>query len=458
MHKPESSAGGPRRQLSLLDATCIVVGIIIGSGIYKTTPAIAANVPSFGVLICVWLAGGLISLIGALCYAELATAFPHEGGDYVYLSRAFGRRAGFLFAWAGFWVIRPGNVGMMAFVFAEYAQKLWALPLGGDSRWAEMSYALAAVVVLTALNLLGVRSGKWTQNVLSIVKVAGLLAIFAVAAFWQSDAAGAAPPSPASGSSSGNLQLAMVLVLFTYGGWNDVAFVSAEVRRPERNILRCLLLGVAVVTLVYVLVNVAFAHVLGGITGVANSKVPAADTLERMLGVTGGRLMSALVCVSCLGAINGMLVTGARIYYALGAEHRLYAWLGTWNARFDAPLRSFSLQLLTTMALIAGFGSYAKGFDRLLVFSTPVFWAFIFMVGVSLFVLRFHPPAGQGVQRVPLYPWTPLAFCLSAAFLFSASFSHALTQDSSEAYWAIGLLAVGVILSFFDPPRGRTTK
>jgi amino acid transporter len=173
--------------------------------------------------------------------------------------------------------------------------------------------------------------------------------------------------------------------------------------------------------------------------------------MQAMFGDVGGRLMSALVCVSCLGAINGMVLTGARIYYALGAEHRLYAWLGKWNARFDAPLRSLLLQLAVSLALIVGFGWYAAGFEKLLNFTAPVFWAFIFMVGVSLFVLRHKEPNRPNVQRVPLYPWTPLAFCISAAFLFESSFIHALGHGSQEANWALGLLAAGLALSFFDP-------
>jgi amino acid transporter len=304
------------------------------------------------------------------------------------------------------------------------------------------------------MNVLGVRSGKWTQNVLSAIKVLGLLAIFAAALFWRPDSNGpnaGVSGAAASGANIDGLRIAMVLVLFTYGGWNDISFVAAEIKQPERNLLRSLLLGVGVVTLVYVLVNVAFAHVLGGVEGVAKSSVPATDVMHVMFGDAGGRLMSALVCVSCLGAINGMVLTGARIYYALGAEHRLYAWLGKWNARFDAPLRSLGAQLAVSLALIVGFGWYSAGFEKLLNFTAPVFWAFIFMVGVSLFVLRHKEPNLPNVQRVPLYPWIPLAFCITAAFLFDASFLYALGHGSQEANWALGLLAVGVVLSFIDP-------
>jgi amino acid transporter len=452
MTKREKTAGAPKRQLSLLDTTCIIVGIIIGSGIYKTTPYIAGNVPNASTLLLVWIAGGLISLVGALCYAELATAFPREGGDYVYLTQAYGRRVGFVFAWSEFWILRPGNVGMMGFVFAEYAKSLYALNLGAQGqRYDELVYAAAAVTVLTALNLLGVRSGKWTQNLLTGVKVVGLLVIFAVALFGAPEA-GASQSQVQAPPIKYSLSTAMVLVLFTYGGWNDVSFVAAEVRDPGRNLLRALLLGVGIVTLIYVLVNLAFLRVLG-LEGTAASPVPAADVVQRTLGAAGSRFMSALVCVSALGAMNGMTFTGARIYYAVGEEHRLYSWLGRWNARFDTPLRALGIQFAVTLALVILIGRRADGFETLLMYTTPVFWAFIFLVGVALFVLR-HKQADTGqVFRVPLFPLTPIIFCAAVALLCYSSIDYAIKHHNTESLWALAIVGLGVVMSFFDPKR-----
>lgn len=453
MTKREKTAGAPRRQLSLLDTTSIIVGIIIGAGIYKAAPLIAQHVAGPGPLLMVWIAGGLISLVGALCYAELGTSFPREGGDYVFLTQAFGRRLGFLFAWSEFWIIRPGNVGMMAFVFAEYARSILPLGLGeAASRYDEIAYAAGAITVLTVLNLLGVRSGKWTQNLLSGIKVVGLLAIFVVALLAAPATAQAEAHPPTLDEV--DYPLAMILVLFTFGGWNDVSFVAAEVRDPRRNLLRALLLGLGVVTLIYVLVNLAFVHVLG-FEGTRTSDVPAADVLQRTLGDSGSRLMSALVCASALGAMNGMMFTGARIYFALGREHQLYAWLGRWSARFDAPVRALVLQFLVATALVLLLGRHADGFEKLLVFSAPVFWAFITLVGVSLFVLRRKQPDTAEVYRVPLYPLTPLVFCASTAFMCYSGINYARYAGSWECLWAAGILALGVVMSFFDPRRRR---
>ncbi len=197
---PPSAA--PRRQLTLFDSTCLIVGIIIGAGIYRTSPEIAKLTPNVAWLMGLWLLGGLLSLIGALCYAELATAYPKEGGDYVYLTRAMGRRVGFLFAWCQLWIVRPGSIGLMAYAFAEYANRIWPRAEGQSAGYVLVAYAAGSIVVMTAINILGVREGKWTQNILTTVKVLGLAAIVAIGLL---SAGPVAPSTVWRGSSNGGL-------------------------------------------------------------------------------------------------------------------------------------------------------------------------------------------------------------------------------------------------------------
>lgn len=441
------SSAAPKRQLTLLDSTCIIVGIILGSTIYKSTPLIASCVPGPAWLVGIWIVGGVLSLIGALCYAELATAYPHDGGDYVYLQRAFGRPMGFLFAWAQLWVVRPGSVGTMAYVFAQYANELWKI---GEGPLPLMLYAAGSVVVFTAINLIGLRQGKWTQNVLTIVKVVGLIAIFAVGVVFRSP--DAIPAAAGATVRADSLYLALIFIFYAYGGWNEMAYVAAEVRDPRRNILRSLVLGTIAVTTIYVLVNLAFLHALG-YGGTAKSEAVAADVLRLALGNWGGRLISALICVSALGAINGMLFTGARITYAMGNEHRLFAALGRWNAGRDTPVWSLLIQGLVTLALVVGFGWTKAGFDALVIFTTPVFWIFFLLVGLSLFVLRFREPQTPRPYRVPLYPVIPILFCGSCLFMLYASITYAVQNRSAEAFWSIAILAIGFIMSLYtrDP-------
>lgn len=438
----------PARRLSVWDCTSIIVGIIIGAGIYQSSPIIAQSVWGPWMLVGVWLLGGLVALIGALCYAELATMFPHAGGDYVYLTRAYGRRVGFLFAWTELWVIRPGGVGAMAFIFAQHARELWPLQLGGDALGV---YAVSSVAVLTGLNLLGVSGGVWTQNLLTAVKVVGMAALF-IAGLLAPGANDASATTPPTDAPSPDFALAMILVLFTYGGWNDISYVAAEVRNPHRNILRSLVLGLAAVTGLYLLATWAFVHALG-FEGLQNSDAPASVMLAATMGGGGATLINTLICISCLGAINGMLFTGSRIYFALGADHRLYAWLGRWSARFNTPARSLLLQAAVTIGLLLTFASNHDGFKRLVIFTAPPFWLFFFMTGVSLFIFRKKTPEVARPYRVALYPITPLLFCASCLFMLYSSFDYAWEHRHPEAIWTLAALAAGVVVSFFDPAK-----
>jgi amino acid transporter len=442
----------PKRQLTLFDSVCVIVGIIIGAGIFETTVDVAKSSASGWQLMTAWLLGGAISVIGAICYAELATSFPREGGDYAFLTLAFGRRAGFLFAWCEYAIVRPANVGMMAFVFARYASQLWPISIAaGRPQLGFIVYAAAAVIALTGLHVLGVRAGKWTQNVLTTVKVLGLLLIVVIG-LSVVPSVQPASAQPVADSTGGSFRIAMVLVLFTYGGWREISYVAAEVRDPRRNLFRSLLLGVAIVTIVYVLVNLSFLRALG-LEGMANSEAIAVDTVRPRLGSYGAGAIGVLVCISCLGAINGMLLTGARVNYALGTDHRLFSWLGRWNARLDTPLSSLLVQGAITLVFVVGFGWYANGFVRLLQFSAPVFWWFIFMVSVALFLLRYRRPDAMRPYRVPLYPWVPLVFCLSSAFMILASLEYALSDGSYEALLTVAVLSVGLVLCLFDRSR-----
>jgi amino acid transporter len=443
----------PRRQLTLLDAASLTVGIIIGSGFFVAAPDVARSAGGAGAMLAAWAVGGTVSLLGALCYAELATAYPRDGGDYIFLTRAFGPRTGFLFAWAGFWIVRPGNVGAMAFVFARYAQELAPLKLRGSAAAGALAYACAAVTVLTAVNVLGLRTGKWTQNLLTAAKVLGLLAVCGAGLVLVAPA-GSGPARTAGITSSSGFARAMILVLFAYGGWSDVACVAAEVRDPRRNILRALLLGTLAVAAIYLLGNLAFLRGLG-YEGVAGSKAVAADLLRRLGGDWGARAAAAvslLICVSCLGAINGMVLTGARIFYAVGADHPAYRWLGRWDESRGTPGRSLTAQALVTLAWVAGFGLYENGFERLVLFTAPLFWLFLMLAGASLYVLRGKEPDVPRAYRVTGYPLTPALFCLSSAYMLYASLTYAIREGRTGGVWAAAVMVAGVVALILQPP------
>jgi amino acid transporter len=433
----KQTADQPPALLGLWDVVSIIIGIVVGAGIYETPPLVFQRVSSPEVALAVWAVCGLLAFIGALCYAELATTYPRSGGDYVYLGRAFGPWLGFLFGWAQLAVVLTGSIGLMAFVFADYARKLWDLaPAGGTA------CAAAAVVALTLLNVLGIVVGKGAQNLLTTAKVLGLGGILFAGFYWPAPPTGAAYAPPEKTS----LGVALILVLYTYGGWNDAAFVAAEMRDGARNIPRALLLGTAAVTALYVLVNAAYLWGLG-FEEARQSRAIAADVLARALGFRGQRGMSLLVMVSALGGINGMIFAGARVYSSLGADHPLFRWLGTWSRGRDAPVGALVTQAVICLAMIGLFGTGRGqeladraftglglepvshdgrgGFDKLLTSTAPVFWLFFLLTGLSLFVLRERDPHLPRPFRAPFYPYLPLVFCATCAFMLYSSVQFA---------------------------------
>jgi basic amino acid/polyamine antiporter, APA family len=412
-----STAGKPSRQLNVFDSVCLMVGIIVGVGIYEAVPLIARSLPDTAALIGVWVLGGALSLAGALCYAELASAYPEEGGDYVYLRRAYGEWAGYLFAWSTFLIIRPGSIAAMAFPFGDYMANLWesrAAPAAAHC--TGVVFGAAAVTALTLINCMQIRAGKWTQNILTSLKVIGLIMILGVAFFA---AGGERPQAAAAAFELSGFGLALILVLFTYGGWNEIAYVAAEVREPQRNILRALVLSVALVTVLYVLVNALFVYVLG-YAEVAQSHAVASDTVGAVLPAVGPMLISVLISLSALGAINGLIFSGARVSYAFGRDHRLFGLLGKWSSSRGTPVAALLIQGGLSLAVII----FAGSFGRTVVYTTAVVWLFFFMTGLAVFVLRKKDGGVERPYRVWAHPITTLIFCVSALYLAYSAFVY----------------------------------
>ena len=422
----------PRKELSLFDSTCIIVGIIVGAGMYEMAPEIAGAMGSASGTMLIWLAGGLLALTGALCYAELATAYPRQGGDYVYQTRAYGRWAGFLFGWSQLAIVRPGDIALMAFVFGTYARTLYE-PFAG----CKVLYAAGAVVLLTAVNILGVREGKWTQNVLTVVKAAGLLAIVCAALFAP---APAAEPAPQGGPSSDSVKLALLFVLFAYGGWNEMAYVAAEVKNPARNIVRALVIGTVGVTVLYLLANTAFLGTLG-YKGMTASKAVATDAVATVFPDAAGRAVGVLICISALGAANGLIFTGARISYALGTEHACFRPLGRWHARLGTPVWSLLAQGGLSLAIVL----LARSFINTIIYSAPVVWLFFLATGLSVFVLRAIDPETPRPYRVTGYPVTPALFCACSGFMLYGTASYAWAWKPEALAVCTGVLLTGAL-------------
>src|SRR5579875_49554 len=471
-------AGSTHAPLGLWDVVSIMIGIVVGTVIYETPPIVLQNVAGPWEALTAWALGGVMSLVGAFCYAELAATYPRSGGDYVYLTRAFGPWLGFLFAWFQLSVVRGGNIAMMSFVFADYAAAIWTVPF--EWKWA---WAGAAVLCLTVLNLLGVVFGKRTQNVLTLAKVIGLSGVLVVGFASESHLLGSSEASLSRSRGSEelpSLATAMVLVLLTYGGWNDAAFVAAEVRGGPRGIVRALLIGTVAITLLYLLLNVAFLWGLG-FDQARQSHAIAADLLEQRLGPWGARAIALLVMISALGAINGMLFSGARVYASLGVDHPVFAWLGRTHQRTRTPWSALVVQSAISLGLIGVVGTpegragvngmlmYAGlepvewkghgGFEVLSVVATPLFWLFFLFSGLSVFVLRQRDPHLPRPFTVPLYPELPLLFCSICAYMIYAGTTYAQSIHLSGGLFVVtGVLTAIALLLYRVSQRMHTTR
>lgn len=421
----------------MVDAIALIVGIVVGAGIFRTPSLVAANVTDGSIFLLAWIFGGLVSFIGALCYAELTTCFPHAGGDYHFLTRAFGKKLAFLFAWARMSVIQTGSIAVLAFIVGDYLTEIYNL-----GYYSSALYAALVVVTLTGINIVGVKLGTATQKLLVVLEALGIIIVL-VAGFFFAQPAAAVYTTDASTASHGSsaLGLAMVFVLLTFGGWNEAAYISAELRSGRRGMAKALLISIFIITAIYVLVNLAFLKALG-LEGVAESTAVGSDLMRISFGEGGVVLIGIIVSIAALTSANATIFTGARTNYALGRDFRVFRRLGSWHAKTSTPVNAFITQGIIALGLI-GLGIITrKGFETIVEYTAPVFWFFLFMVGISLFMLRKKEPKRERPFKVPLYPLTPLIFCITSAYLLYSS----LMYTGLGALVGIGVLGVGILV------------
>ena len=403
----------PLQFISVWAGASFIIGVVVGIGIFRTPSLVASGVSSEAMFIGAWLLGGLVMLVGALCYAELGSAHPDAGGEYHYLSRAFGKPLAVLFAWARGMVIQTGAIAAVAFVYADYASNI--IPLG---TYSSAIHAVIGVVAITAINLVGSPQGARAQVILTLLTV---LALFVVVIAGLSTS-GATHPPINSGSQWGTLGLAMVFVLLTYGGWNEAAYLSGELKDVRRNMVRTLLLGTVVVVALYVLANLAYLNVFG-LEGLRASKAVGADLMRVVFGDASAVVFSIIVCVCALSTLNATVFTGARAYYALGRDVPAIQRLGVWEAQGDKPANALLLQCAISLTLLAFGSSTRDGFEAMVAYTAPVFWFFLLLVAVSVFVFRSR--GGELPYRMPLYPLPPILLGAAAAWMIYSSIVYA---------------------------------
>ena len=435
-----------RRQIGLYAATAITVGNIVGSGIFKSPNTVAQFLDHVPAMIAVWVIGGVLSLCGSLALVELAVAHPKTGGLYVFIREGFGDAWAFTFGWANFWVIKPTLIAAITFVFAEYFCDAVGLPRG-----ALLPAGCAAILLLTGVNVLGVREGAGTASLFTTLKVLGIAAL-CVAAFALPHAgalAGAPVAAAHVAHAARPLLLAMVLamipVLFAYDGWTDATYVGGEIVAPERNLPIAILWGTVLVIAIYVVTNLAYFRVLTP-GEVAAYPVVGAETMRRILGPWGSRALAVLVAVSTFGTVNGAILTGPRVTLAMAADGLLWKPL----AHLDPKRRSPDRALWAQAGLSCLWLWVASSFEDVSGWFVTTMWLFYGVTTAALFVLRRRERAARAIEgapvagpgyRTPLYPLTPVVFILVTVAI--------IASDLSASGWRA---AAGVIIAALGFP------
>ncbi len=424
------------RALGWWEATAIVIGIMIGTGIFIVPAQMTRSMGTEDAVLSVWAVAGLLSLFGALAFAELAAMMPQAGGQYVYLREAYGPLMGFLCGWSFFIAAQTGGIAVLAVGFAEYANEFLSL-----TPWEQKAAAAASIAVLSAINYRGVREGGLLQSILTGLKVGAIAVIILLGYVLVRGLPGgpATLAAPTGHRFVASFGVAMVGAFWAYEGWNACTFAAGEVERPERNVPLALILGTATVIAIYLALNLVYYHVLP-MDQVARSTRVGADAAVRIFGRTGSYLVSLLIIISTLGSMNGSILAAPRVYYAMAKDGLFFRWCARVHPRFHTPHLALTVQGVWAIALVAA-GTYEQ------LFTYAIFSAFVFyaLTALAVVVLRRTRPDAPRPYRVFGYPYVPIIFVLGSAWFLA----NTLVEEPVEAGFGAVMLGAGVLVYGF---------
>ncbi len=433
---PSATVAGPglTRALGLVDCVLLVVGAIIGSGIFLTPSTIARLTGSVTGLLFVWVLGGVLTFCGALAFAELGSAYPQAGGIYVFLREAYGPLTAFLYGWCLFFVIVAGSIATLASAFAIYLTYLLPVsPLGAK---------LVSVTLIAALsfaNCLGVRAGARVQNLLTVIKIGSLISIALVLFLSGRGSVEHVHGGEGTGISWSSLGIAMIAVLWAYDGWHLLTYAAGEVRNPKRNLTVGLLVGTLMVMALYITVNLAYLYILP-LASIASSSRVASDALEAAIGPLGGTVVAVAILISITGAINSNVLGGPRVFFAMAQEGLFFRRVAYIHPRYHVPTVSIVLN-----GLWAVFLTMIGSFERLFSYVIFVAWIFYALGAAAVIVLRRTQPEVPRPYKVWGYPWVPVVFCIIAA----AIVTNTLVNDFKNSFWGLLVVSTGLPAYFF---------
>jgi APA family basic amino acid/polyamine antiporter len=416
---------GLRAAIGLRSAVMLVVGGVVGVGVFVNPAVVARSVHAPGLALAAWVLGGGVAVLGAFIYAELAARMPSTGGEYVYLRDTYGPLAGFLFGWSTLLVVHAGGMAAVAIVFAENVKRLWPVPV------PDGAIVLAALAVLTVINCLGVRAGNGAQAALGVLKLVCLAALIGAGLLVAPRVS--APVAVAAPDTAKSFGAAMIAVVFTYGGWQTANYVAGEMRDPARTLGRALLIGMALICAVYVLVDLACVRALGS-AALGGTLTPAADVLQRAIGPIGGRLAAGAIALSALGYLGQGMLTGPRVLFAMARDGLFFRGIATLGGTSRVPGGAILVFGCWTTVLALS-GSY----ESILSYDIATNFLFFGLSASCLFVLRRRDPRGGGM-RVPLHPWSTGVFVLACAGIVGVSFwNFPVNSLIGYAIMALGL-------------------
>ena len=440
-----------RRDLSLWQACALVIGSMIGTGIFFFVSPVAAYLSHPAAILAAWAVGGAMAICGALCLAELAAAYPSTGGLYVYISRACGPYAGFLYTWTKFLVMRVGSLAIPALAFSGFFAEFFALsPIAAATIKKPLS--IAVIILLTVFNAMGVRFGGRLQSILTIAKIICLFFIIGAAAVF---AAGYVEPRDVSlaGELLSNLPnvqqpmptfelsflAALVPILWTFGGWDEPPYVAEEIRNPRRSLPVSIIVGIVSVVVLYVGVNAAYLAILTPSELAASGERTAVYALCRVFGPQSGKIIGFFLMISCLGVLNGMILTGARIAFAAGGEHLFFRWFKQIDSQTKTPQRALLVQgILATLAIV-----FSDNMMTILLYTGIPYWSFSILMVISLFVLRRRDFAIHRPFKVWGYPYVPIIFMVT-----SIAMVVVIASEDSHHYIVAGVIFAAGTLAY----------
>jgi amino acid transporter len=433
---------GLKRLLSRWDSIAITIGIVIGVGIFRVPAEVAKYLTSPALIILAWFIGGLICLLGALCYSELSSSFSQTGGNYIYLRESYGRAVGFLFGWTELLVVRTGSIAAIAFICSQYLQSFLAL-----DKIPIKLIAISVVFILSFINMLGLQQGKTFQNLTTLAKTLALIVIIIFGLLSKKGSVSNFLLTPAILDKNilTSFGLALIPILWTYGGWHESTFVTEETKDYRRSLPFSLITAILIVIFIYTAINLVYIYLVP-VKEIASSELIASGVMQILYGAKGRKLLEILVIISSLGCINGMIITGSRVTYAVAGDNPIFRYLGEINPKHSVPSRSILINAIWSVVLII------RGtFNQLLFFTGIVVWLFFALTVAGIFVLRYKFPHLERPFKVLGYPVLPMIFVLICVSLMI----NTLLSYPIESLFGLGLLISGIPVFIYSQRREK---